>query len=85
MRQISFTRPCRVAVMTPEGDMVAFRFGMGETVDVINTVPSVVTLEAVNDLTHTFELSDGTVLMDVPVENFRWEPEYVDCGGRDRW
>jgi len=80
MRQISFTRPCRVAVMTPEGDMVAFQFGMGECVDVFNTVPSVVTLEGVQETSYTFELSDGTVLMAVPAENFRWEPEYVDCG-----
>lgn len=73
--RLSFKYPCRVGVVLPDGSMTSMTFGMGErTQVVINT--GCITLEA---RTHRdFELADGTLLINVPLNAIWLEPEYAN-------
>jgi len=77
--RLVFTRPCEVAVRTPEGDMTRFTFGVGE-VCFVEPVCEVVTLEARPwEQTRDFTLVDGTVLIGVPTDAFMMEFEDAHC------
>jgi hypothetical protein len=64
-------------VVTPDGNLSRLRFGGGE---VVNTVARTVHPVANTGWTMNFELTDGTMLVNVPNHAIRWEG-YTDKVG----
>lgn len=68
MNRISFNYPLKVAVVTPDGNMVSWRFGCGATLDYIPQ-----TLASDDQENVDFELEDGNLLQDVPLSAIHFE------------
>ena len=72
--RISFNYPCDIAVVTLDGDLTSWRFGVGEVVEVVS--PGTITLEARS--TMDYALPDGSVLLNVPLAAVRHEAAWEE-------
>jgi hypothetical protein len=70
-----FNYPCKVAVVTPEGDLAQLRFGVGEVVE--TACPPTCTLQADHRQYLNLELVSGYTLVNVPIGAIRIEPMCV--------
>jgi len=70
-----FNYPCKVAVVTPEGDLAQLRFGAGSAVATMSQPVCTVQADQLQFL--NLELADGYTLVNVPISAVSVEPNYV--------
>ena len=69
--RLAFNYPCHVGIITVDGDMTTMVFPVGAVIDVHNVGCLIASSRTHQD----FEMTDGTLLKDVPLVAVRLEPE----------